>query len=88
MFFVGLLVFIVSLIIQYFALNRIAFGRSMFITISMFFVGFMVWMSPHEVSRYIADFFFVAAWIFLIFMTVQSLVRVRMKKKNLTDVNS
>lgn len=88
MFFVGLLVFIVSVIIQYFALNRIAFGRSIFITVAMFAVGSMIWMSPYEVSKYLAGLFFVFGWAFLLFMTVQSIFHARQKKKKLTDVNS
>lgn len=89
MFFVGLLVFFVSVIIQYFALNRIAFGRFIFITVAMFVVGSIIWMSPHEVSKFISGIFFVGGWAFLLFMTFQSILRARYnKKKKLTDVNS
>lgn len=89
MFFVGLLVFIVSVIIQYFALNRTAFGRSIFITAAMFAAGSIIWMSPHEVSKFIAGIFFVGGWVFLLLMTFQSILRARYnKKKKLTDVNS
>lgn len=81
MFFVGLLVFIVCVIVQYFALHRAAFGRFMFITAACFLVGFIVSLSPYEVSKYISSVFYVLAWGFVLLVTFYSIARwYKMKK--------
>lgn len=78
---VGLLAFIICVIVQFFALHRAAFGRSMFITAAMFVVGFMISLSPHDVSRVISKAFYVLAWGFLLFVTWYSIVRRHRMKK-------
>ncbi|WP_018131377.1 hypothetical protein [Effusibacillus pohliae] len=87
MFFTGLLAVIVCVIVQYFALHRAAFGRSMFITFAMFLVGFMISLSPHPVSQILSMVFYVLGWAFLLFVTWYALVR-RYKMKKLTNSKS
>jgi hypothetical protein len=67
-------------------MNRIAFGRSIFIAVSMFVFGAAVWLSPYEISHYLSWLFFGAGWLFLLFMTFQSIRHFRMKK--LTNTKS
>ncbi|BCJ87456.1 hypothetical protein [Effusibacillus dendaii] len=87
MFLIGLLLFIVCMIVQFFALHRTAFGRSLFITAAMFLVGFMVSLSPYTVSQFISKFFYILGWGFMLLVTWQSIVR-RMRMKKLTDRKS
>jgi hypothetical protein len=87
MFFVGLLAFIVCVIIQYFALHRAAFGRFLFITVAIFLVGFMVSLSPYEISKIISAVFYVLAWGFMLLVTFYSVAR-WYKMKKLTDSKS
>ncbi|TCS74419.1 hypothetical protein [Effusibacillus lacus] len=84
LFFMGLLTFVVCLIIQYFSLHRVAFGRSMFITCAMFFVGFMISLSPYDISQLLSKLFYVLGWGFLLLVTWYAVVR-RQKMKKLTN---
>ncbi|MFC4768496.1 hypothetical protein [Effusibacillus consociatus] len=87
MFLVGLLAFIVCVIVQFFALHRAAFGRFLFITVAFFFVGFMISLSPYDVSKIISKIFYVFAWGFMLLVTFYSIGR-RNKMKKLTDSKS
>lgn len=75
---VALVVLGVCVVIQRKALNRIAFGRSMFISGMSFVVSFVVIIAPPSVGVWVLfGFFELFGWAFLIFMTVRSIARLR-----------
>lgn len=80
LFFLETLVFIVCIIIQFMALHRRAFGRSMFITFMMFTVSFMFVLSPKEIAIIFYQLFLYGAWAFVLFMTWQSVRRFRQRR--------
>lgn len=82
---VALVVLLVSIVIQYRALNRIAFSRSLFISGIAFFTAFVIHLfAPPNAGfgAWVLFLLFLAAgWLFLLFMTYQSWRRLRSLKK-------
>lgn len=74
--------FIVCCVIQFRAMNRIAFGRSIFISTMFLLMGFIVAISSMSPARYVSWFLFVCGYGFLLFMTVQSVLHVQKNKQN------
>lgn len=80
-FLLALLIIIVSVPIQYKALNRIAFGRSMFITFMALLMGMIVAMLPSVAATIVAMVLFLLGFGFMVLMDVKSLQRLRAEKK-------
>ena len=73
LWFIGFIVLVVCIVIQRRALNKIAFGRSMFITGMSFLCSFIVAITPPSPEVWVLFAFFQAlAWVFLVFMTLRS----------------
>ncbi|MBX6395023.1 MAG: hypothetical protein IRY98_04745 [Alicyclobacillaceae bacterium] len=77
---VALMAFVVCLVIQRVALHKAAFGRSLFITLMGFLTSIIVGISPYPPAKYVSWGLFWGTWIFLFFMTVLSLVRIRRRR--------
>ena len=75
----AIVVLIVSIIIQYKALNRIAFSRSLFITGMAFLTSFIVTLTHFSLTAVwvLFIFFQTAGWLFLVLMTYKSWRRLR-----------
>ncbi|MCY0902086.1 MAG: hypothetical protein OWU32_07865 [Firmicutes bacterium] len=77
---VALVVLVICVVIQRRALNRIAFGRSMFISGMSFVVSFVVMIAPPSAGVWVLfGLFELFGWTFLIFMTVRSIARLRQR---------
>lgn len=75
---IAFIVLVICIMIQRRALNRIAFGRSMFISGMSFLVSFIVVLAPPNPAVWVLFVFFqLLGWVFLIFMTIRSLRRMR-----------
>lgn len=75
---IGIVVLITCVIIQRRALNRIAFGRSMFICGMSFLVSFLVIMAPLSIGAWVLFALFqLFGWVFLLFMTFRCVQRMR-----------
>lgn len=70
---VAIVAVIVCVVIQRRALNRIAFGRSMFISGMAFLCSFIVAFTVPSAAVWVVFIFFqLLAWVFLVFMTIRS----------------
>ncbi len=74
---IALIVFAGCLTVQRLALHRRAFGRSLFITAMGFLTSVIVGISPYPPARYVSQGLFWATWVFIGFMTVVSILRLR-----------
>lgn len=78
LFWVSVIAFAVCMIIQFLALNRKAFGRSLFITISMFFFAGLVYIAPNA-PTWLATVFYVLTWGYTLYLTAYAITRLRKK---------
>lgn len=79
---VAIAVLLISVVIQYRALNRIAFSRSMFITGMAFVCSFVVTLTVPSAAVWIVfSFFQIVAWGFLLLITLRSLARLRGRRR-------
>jgi len=80
-FFLAVLTIVVTVPIQYKALNRIAFGRSIFISFMSIIMGLIVAMMPNIPAIILSTVLFLIGFGMLIFMAVKSLQRMRSARK-------
>lgn len=80
---IAILLTIVCIIILRKALNKIAFGRSMFIFLSSIFMGLLIGFIPSLTSTILAWVFFILGYAFLILMTFKSLQHLNKVKRQL-----
>jgi hypothetical protein len=74
LFTIGLIVFAICAYIQFRAMNRTAWSRSMLITLTAFLIAFMISLSPHTFAiMFLVRLFEVLGWGFLLFITYRSL---------------
>jgi uncharacterized membrane protein len=81
LFVIALAVAAVCVWLQYRALNRIAFGRSMFISGMSILTGLMVGLLPTLSATVVAVALLVLGYGFLVFMAVKSFQRLRSQKR-------
>lgn len=79
-FMIGLAVFVVCMTIQFFAFHRKAFTRNFFITSMMYFFAGLVYIAP-SAPRALVWFFFVLTSLYVLFLTVYAIGRLRYGKK-------
>ena len=77
----AVLTIVVTVPIQYKALNKIAFGRSMFISFMSIIMGLIVAMMPNIPATILATVLFLLGFGMLIFMAVKSVQRMRSVRK-------
>ncbi|MCF8567807.1 hypothetical protein LLE49_24090 [Alicyclobacillus tolerans] len=78
---VALLLIVIGVPLQYKALNRMAFGRSMFIFVTSVVMGLVVGMQPSIAATVIAAALFIIGYGFLILMSIKSFQRLRAGKR-------
>ena len=76
---IAIVLLILSVTIQYKALNRIAFGRSLFISGMAFLTSFVVTFTRFSVAAvwFLFILFQALGWLFMLFMTYKSWTRLR-----------
>jgi hypothetical protein len=79
-FIINVVVFVICMVIQYIALNKRAAGRSLFITISMFFFTGLVFISP-SAPRWMVWTLFIITWAYTLYITGYAIARLRTRKR-------
>jgi Ca2+/Na+ antiporter len=69
---VAIVITVASVVIQRRALNKIAFGRSMFISFSAIFFGLFVGLLPTLPAAIVSILFLLLGFGFLVFMAIKS----------------
>lgn len=80
-FLLAVVIVVVSVPVQYKALNRIAFGRSMFISFTAILMGLIVAMLPSVAATIVAMVLFLLGFGFMALMALKSFQRLRADKK-------
>lgn len=80
-FLLAVVIVVVSVPVQFKALNRIAFARSMFISFMAIFMGLIVAMLPSVAATIVAMVLFLLGFGFMALMAVKSFQRLRTEKK-------
>lgn len=80
-FLLAVVIVVVSVPVQFKALNRIAFARSMFISFMAILMGLIVAMLPSVAATIVAMALFLLGFGFMALMAVKSFQRLRTEKK-------
>lgn len=80
-FLLAVAIVVVSVPLQYKALNRIAFSRSMFISFMAILMGLIVAMLPSAAATIVSMVLFLLGFGFMGLMAIKSLQRLRSEKK-------
>ncbi|MDB5085072.1 MAG: hypothetical protein JWN30_1958 [Bacilli bacterium] len=80
-FLIGVLVFVICSIIQFLAMNRMAFGRSIFIAAMFLVMAVIARLSTSSAAGVFVGILLVLGYAFLFLMTWKSIVRFRKTKR-------
>lgn len=80
LFMINIIVFIICILLQYKAFHSKAFGRGLFIQVSMFIVTAFIYISP-SAPRWFVWLLFIAIWAFTLVITASSIRHLRHQKK-------
>jgi Ca2+/Na+ antiporter len=78
---VGIIVFAVCLAIQYQAMKKEPFQRFLFITTAAFVISFVIRLSLNPAAVVLYYIFLTLTWLFVLFMTWQSIRRLRARRR-------
>jgi hypothetical protein len=77
----ALVIMVVCFVLQYKALNRIAFGRSVFISLAAIFMGLMVGMLPTISATIVSIVLLLLGFGMIVFMGYKSYQHLQMVKR-------